>query len=261
MNLALPALLVFALLLPGFVFRSRFKRAERVSLDYSPFGQVVTQAVLWSAALHTAWLGGAYLLLGQRLDTGALLGLLVSSPVLQERSVQAVAGRDGRVALYFGSLLVFAWLAPSLLRAVVVHYRLDRHQSWFARFFRFTGAPWYYLLTGADFRSREEEPDLIYVTAIVNAAGAPMLYRGVVDDFVVGEDGQLDRLVLQNTTRRPLAADKPSPGELPARDSWRTSAPVPERFYTIDGDFLVLRYSEMLTLNVEYVTLAPAPAP
>jgi hypothetical protein len=34
MNLALPALVVFVLLLPGFLARSRFKRIERSSLDF-----------------------------------------------------------------------------------------------------------------------------------------------------------------------------------------------------------------------------------
>ena len=41
MNVALPALVIFLLVLPGFVFRSRFKRAERTALDYAPFGRVV----------------------------------------------------------------------------------------------------------------------------------------------------------------------------------------------------------------------------
>ena len=55
MNFALPALVVFALLLPGFIARSQIKVVERQSLDYSPFGQVVTEAVVWAAALHTVW--------------------------------------------------------------------------------------------------------------------------------------------------------------------------------------------------------------
>jgi len=44
MNVALPALIVFFLLLPGFVFRTNLKRVERTSLDFSPFGQLVTEA-------------------------------------------------------------------------------------------------------------------------------------------------------------------------------------------------------------------------
>ena len=56
MNFALPAVVVFALLLPGFIFRSRLKRVERTSLDYSPFGTVVAEAVFYAACLHGLWL-------------------------------------------------------------------------------------------------------------------------------------------------------------------------------------------------------------
>ena len=56
MNVALPALIVFFLLLPGFVFRTNLKRAERTSLDFSPFGQVVAEGTLWASVLHFVWL-------------------------------------------------------------------------------------------------------------------------------------------------------------------------------------------------------------
>lgn len=61
MNVALPALVVFVLLLPGFVARSRIKRAERLALDYSPFGQVVTEAVGWSFVMHLLWVALTHL--------------------------------------------------------------------------------------------------------------------------------------------------------------------------------------------------------
>jgi hypothetical protein len=46
MNVALPALIAFFILLPGFIFRTNLKRAERTSLDFSPFGQIVAEAIL-----------------------------------------------------------------------------------------------------------------------------------------------------------------------------------------------------------------------
>jgi hypothetical protein len=169
MNVALPALVVFVLLLPGFVARSRIKRAERLSLDYSPFGQVVTEAVGWSFVLHLLW----------------------------------VALTQAR--------------APG-------------------------GSPWYYLLSGADF-DEGDVPDFIVVSAIVDVAGAPYLYMGVLEDYFLNEEGGLDRLILQQVMRRPLRCDK-----LPEEKDRNLA-----RFYPIDGDYFVLRYSEAITLNVEYV--------
>jgi len=48
--------------------------------------------------------------------------------------------------------------------------------------------------------------------------------------------------VLEFADRRPLEAD---------RD--QGDPDMPERYYQIEGDSLVLRYSEAITLNVQYV--------
>lgn len=128
MNVALPALIVFLVLLPGFIFRARFKRTERTSLDFSPFGHVAAGAVLTEEAV---------------------------------------------------------------------------------------------------------------------------LYTGVLDNFYFDPDGHLDRLVLLGVARRPIARDK---------NADTGDVTMADRFYPIDGDAFVLRYSEIVTLNVQYVHLAPPAA-
>jgi hypothetical protein len=42
MNVALPALIVFFLLLPGFIFRTNLKRAERTSLFVLRYSEAIT---------------------------------------------------------------------------------------------------------------------------------------------------------------------------------------------------------------------------
>lgn len=54
-------------------------------------------------------------------------------------------------------------------------------------------------------------------------------------------------LPLWEVARRPIGDDKPQLGTNEAIDR--------ERFYEIDGDSFVLRYSEAITLNVQYVKL------
>lgn len=54
MNVALPALIVFFLLLPGFIFRTNLKRVERTSLDFSPFRQVVAEEAGLSSVMPGA---------------------------------------------------------------------------------------------------------------------------------------------------------------------------------------------------------------
>lgn len=216
MNLALPALIVFALLLPGFVFRSGWKRAERQSLDYSPFGHVVTGGVICACVLHAVWLTCAWYGSSLRLDTQFLVDLLSASPNAQKDGIAAASSRDGMIAFYFGTMIAFALGFPPICRWVVRRLGWDSRSSRLSFLFRLDEAPWYYFLKGADF-PHKQQPDLIYATAIVNAAGTAMLYRGVVDDFHVGPDGELDRLILSNTTRRLLSADKPNGNSSPLR--------------------------------------------
>lgn len=246
MNIALPAIILFVLLLPGLIVRSRFKRVERLSLDYSPFGQVVTEAVLWTCFLHLIWLVIAYLLLGQRLQTEVLLNLLSANPAGQGQAIALVSRVDGWITVYFVTLLFFAYTAPFLARWAIIHWRMDRSNARWSALFRFKQAPWYYLLTGADF-AQDDQPDLISVAAIVNTAGVATLYTGILEDFFIDQDGTLDRLVLSNVSRRQMSSDRAmlDDGTLYGE----------ERFYPVEGDYFVLRYSEAITLNIQYVKL------
>lgn len=243
MNVALPALIVFFLLLPGFMFRARLKRAERTSLDYSPFGRVVAEALIWAILLHLVWLASAYWF-GYRLDSAVVLGLLGSSPTAQAKAVERVATEFATIAFYFLTMLCASYVVPLLARTLIETYRLDRSGYSFSALFRFHDAPWYYLLTDADF-SKKEEPDFIVISAIIDVSGAPVLYMGVLDEFFVDSEGNLDRMILQRVARRSISSHK-----LSTPDDESTAC-----FYQIEGDYFVLRYSETITLNVEYVRL------
>lgn len=245
MNLALPALVVFVVLLPGFIARSRIKRAERLSLDYSPFGQVVSEAIVWAGAMHVVWIWITGLIGPKEFRSDIALELLAADSEVQAKALEAVAVYSSWITAYFGSLFLIAFLAPSIVRSLITHYRLDRVNSRLSGVLRFSGAPWYYLLSGADFGKKEDTPDLIAVSSIVNVSGNPYLYTGVLDDYFIDQEGNLDRLVLQEVMRRPLDADKTAEG--PDQGF--------ERFYPIDGDYFVLRYSEAITLNIQYIKL------
>lgn len=249
MNVALPTLILFVILLPGFIFRSGLKRAERTSVDFSPFGRVVAEAVLWAILLHVAWLALSYLCFSRQFEPVVFMNLLSSMPASQAGAAQRVGVEFYSIAAYFVSLLLAAYLVPMSIRSAISRFRLDREGASFSGVFRFHDAPWYYLLTGADF-TKDEQPDLIFISAIVEVAKEAMLYVGILDDFYFDSEGQLDRLILQQVLRRPMSKDKPA-GQAEIEQE-------KERFYPIDGDNFVLRYSEAITLNVQYVKLTAA---
>lgn len=253
MNVALPAIVIFFVLLPGFIIRTRLKRAERTSLDFSPFGEVVAEAVVWSVLAHCLWIFLSYVFVGQLFQPLVLLKLLSGAVTVQEGAAIAFAASFWWSTFYFVSLLIAAFAFPIAARAIITKYRLDRSASRFSYIFRFHNAPWYYLLTGADF-SDDEAPDMVLISAIVEVAKEAVLYVGVLDEFYVDSEGQLDRLVLQNVARRPLSKDKPAAEASEGNDPNAEAV----RFYEVDGDSFVLRYSEAITLNIQYVRLSAA---
>ncbi|WP_183551593.1 hypothetical protein [Massilia aurea] len=124
MNLALPALIAFLVLLPGFVFRSGLKRTESESLDFSPFGRVAAEGVLFSLILHAVWLSISSLV-GFRLDPLTLMNLLSAHAATQARGNVQIASQFGAISAYFISLLVASHVVPALIRRAISTFKLD----------------------------------------------------------------------------------------------------------------------------------------
>lgn len=252
MNIALPALVVFACLLPGFIFRSRLKHVESTSLDYSPFGRVVVEAIFWAALLHLLWIGVVCRLAGNTVDLGTLLELLSSNLQVHGEALKKISGQISQVECYFLSLYAAAFAFPLAIRSGITRLRLDRHGTWYSPIFRFKDAPWYYLLTGADFEA-DKVPDFIVASAVVSIAGDAVLFKGVLSDFYFKSDGSLDRLILQEPMRRPLSKDKTNGnGENEGAED------AAARFYPVEGDSFVIQYDQVLTLNIQYIKLDEA---
>jgi hypothetical protein len=244
-NIALPAIVFFALALPGFLFRSRLKKVEQTSIDHSPFGRVVIEAVLWSFGLHVIWVLLGSLFFGETVRLATLLELLSSATVQQTEAIRRVQENQAGVARYFISLYLVSYVAPTAIRAAITRWRLDRHDSPLSPVLRFHQAPWYYLLTAADFENKDEV-DYIQVTVVINVAGAPIMFTGVLADFFFNADGQLDRLVLENVLRRPFIKDE------------QVGSAADEGFFPIEGDYFVVKYDEVITLNIQYIQLQEA---
>src|SRR5882757_1783767 len=237
MNVALPPIVVFLILIPGFIVRSRYKRVERTSLDYAPFGEAVAGGVVVAFLLHALWLTSSYVVFRRSLDLGILLGLTSSDPSSQRAAMDAVRVQQWWVLSYFGSIIVVPFALAPGVRWLSEKNGWDAKDHWLSPAFRFN-APWYYLLSSN--ATADADADGIVIAAVVDVAGSAILYTGFLVEYFVGLDGTLDRLVLENVAPRPFERDK-------ASDKVNEG-----RFYPIDGDYFVLRYSEAITLNVLY---------
>ncbi len=252
MNFALPAVVVFILMLPGFVARSRLKRTERRQLDYAPFGQIVTEALVWACLLHVAWLQVCKIITGLQFNPALAVGLFSSDAKRQAQALDTLAHQAPDVTAYLGSLTLLAYVLPSLLRWAITHWRLDREGGLISPWCRFSDAPWYYLLSGADFEAADM-PDIISISATVALGSDTFLFTGILDSYECLPDGTLDRLMLEQALRRPLSQ---TPKDSPSVDP--TSQ---ERLAEVqEGDLFVLHYTQILTLGIEYLKLAPQQA-
>ena len=258
MNVAFSALLVFLLLLPGFLFRTYFKRAEKVVLDIKPFGQAAIDAFLTAIVIDLVWYALTHVLTGARVDFRALFTLIAGEKSAElESAIAELAADPWRPGLFFGSLYAFAIVCAFGLRRIVMRWRLDRRGAPLANFLRFD-TPWYYLFTGYD---RPTPPNGVAIGAVVSLGGTAYLYTGVLVEYFLDDQGQLNRLVLASAARRPLSEDALLESDaLPEAglglEAHAGEGPTEERFYPIEGDYFVLRYSEVLTLNVRYLDLS-----
>jgi hypothetical protein len=257
MNFAFPALLALLLLLPGIILRYTYARgawgwASPTSLRR--ISDELAYGIIFSLALHTVWLE-LMTALGFVPDMRTPLALLAGNfgpgNALLAPSLQTISDHYPGVAGYFLSLYAASAVLGNVAHRGVRKLRLD-HRT---KTFRFDNY-WYYMLTGEVLRFREnaagEEPDGVYLSAVVSHSGVSYLYRGIVTDFTFDTDGALDTVVLSDAHRRNLSDDRPV-SEEPA-----PSYEEDPRYYIVRGDFLILRYAEMQTLNLDYFWLGEA---
>lgn len=247
MNIALGALILFLLLLPGIVLRIAY-------LD-GPFSKrniqssIVDELIL-SLTPALVLQGGGFLFAEHCLDLDinleAIYQLIVGSTVKDYRP---------DFSLIEGSIIR---LVPYTLILSTIAVALGKFFRWFVKLTRFDIRfpslrfynEWYYLFSGRikDFPKYEGSSkgitDYPFLNVVVEYKEGTYIYRGILEHFILSKDG-LDRIYLSNVYRRKLEGDK-------------TPSPKPEtldqdsRYYFIPGEFFVIPFNQIKNLNVEY---------
>lgn len=256
MNIAFPALFILLLVLPGIILRYTYARGPwrwESPTSIPNLSDEIAYSVALAVGLHVFWLVLADAL-GHPADLRSVMSLLTGSygrnAEYFERSIRSVSDHYVRVGLYFISLYIASAAIGLTLHSAVRRFGLDRR----TRILRFRNE-WYYLLSGEIMEFGESpEPapaiDGVYLSAIVDHSDGSFLYRGIVRDFTFGRDGQLEKIILTLAHRRKLESDRER-----LTPPITSSSPPDERYYAIEGDFFVLRYSETKTINLDYFAL------
>lgn len=118
-------------------------------------------------------------------------------------------------------------------------------------------SPWYYLFKGYDWE--DGKPSAVRIAATVEMGGKCFLYVGILEKFFLTTEGNIDRLVITNAMRRKIKKDKDPKETDKDKDQKETNkgdnTDLLKRFYPIDGDYFVLKYSEVKNLNVQFLKI------
>jgi hypothetical protein len=261
MNLAFPALLIFVLVLPGVILRYTYARGTwkwNSATSIQSLGDEVAYSVVIAGALHLLWTW-VVSPIGD-VDLQSVLTLLAGTGSGTRDDFQAAISsatdHPYMVSGYFLSLYITSACIGYGTHILVRKCHWDRK----TRLLRFKN-DWHYLLSGEILEFDElpyeaGEPDGVYLSAVVKHGAGDFLYRGIVADWTLDRDGELDRVLLRLVHRRQLSNDREAGQE---RDPGDVNYVGDARYYDIEGQYFILRYSEMVTVNIEYLLLDPEP--
>lgn len=251
MEFAVSALFLLILLLPGFIIQATYTKGfwrwnsptSNVSLT-----EQIPVAVVLASMLHAVWAGIAAAL-GQYVNIRTTLMFLLGSYGHDEEyfaeALTSVTEHPYKIFFYFITLYAVAAGLGYLCHHIVREQKWDRS----TRLLRFNNE-WFYLLSGEitefyEFPEVLPKVDGVYLTAVVHHSDSDYLYRGIVADFFFDKTGNLDRVLLRLAHRRALSADR-------EEDQDFSEEQIDKRYYHIEGDFFLLKYSEMSTINIDY---------
>lgn len=282
MNLALPALVVFAIFLPGIIYRRNSTLAGPFRRERS-FADEVLDAAVATAVVHLPLIAIISLThpFGLEVNLRAVVTLLINKPADGTDAVAtigAVVDNPAAIAVYFLTACGFAkgmarchraWIlsGDSPGRLMPTQFQDEPNARRWAEWeglFAVDGLSgttkqqntarrcmqWGRLVLGG--AQPQPTSDVIALVAVVVEFGRePYLYLGLLEDVRFTDDGTLDRIELANAYRRKLEQEA-SPAEQREQLPRELRDDPLEGFYRVTGRRLILRSGEFKTMNIDY---------
>lgn len=272
MNFATPAVLLVLVFLPGVLARSAYLRGRWESHPFKTAS--IVEEVAYGAGLsllfHYTWMC-LCLKLGSSVNLKAFLTLAYGPGTGNDgfEAAKSEVAANWQLALtYFVSLYAAALISGQVAHRVIRWWKLDlKFQP-----FRFAH-DWFYLFSSErlQFKNRiGDRPNVFTLVALlIEQSGSAYIYRGVLDGFFYDEDGQLDRILLQDPYRATLEElekiELDTAKELKGKDAATIDKMTQEKlsscFKPIDGTYMVLFASDVRNINIKYLQLSPTPGP
>lgn len=262
MGIAISLIFATALILPGILFNYYLRKGTWKSpVILRSFQNELAIGVLYSIAIHLFLLGLIDYFCSIRYEI-LFQVFFESFSELSDSEMKEVYTNVYNILGYFLLSYIIAILAGILLFILIRKTRTDL----VFQDFKFSNE-WHYYFSGEarvfamekptyrDVKSFLKQPiDGVYLSFTLSKNSEEYLYWGLLYEYYFDKKGQLDKLILTEVSRRRLSDDK-SIAENVNRDDMEPIKDGDSRFYFIRGQYLVVNYSEIKDLNIEYLVL------
>ena len=267
MNLAFPALFVLLLLLPGILLSYSYRRGffRRSPITLGPIKDEIGRGIVLAVLVHLVALSLSWLCGGWVPRTDVFLAVFADvGDVTPETAAEEFMAGLWYLAAINGAALVVGLIGHGIVRYWELDLKRER--------LRFNNE-WHYLFSGEARkfpREREADVDFVFVSVVVEQGEDSILYWGLLSYYFFDRTGTLDKIVLTDAQRRFLTpesdrepessdngeTDSSDEGESnPSGDRETEDVNLPlssDRYYSIRGEYFVIEYEGVQTLNVEY---------
>lgn len=248
MNFALSTLILLLFLIPGFLFR-RFYYTGEFSKQYfkQNLSDLIFPTLIPSLLFHTLgifFINHSPFSNQYTIDVNVISGLIsgVANYDQVNYGLQSIHTYSRPIIGYFFFISIISIVAGFLGKAFVRNLKLDRK----LKIFRFKNE-WHYIFSGEilDFPrvpGKAEELDVTYIDALVKTDEGSIIYSGLLTEYVLSNEGGIDRLYLTDVKRRYLKDD-------------HREKPNEEKYYYMPGQFFVLPFNQVINLHITYYTV------
>jgi hypothetical protein len=252
MNLAFPALFVLLFLLPGILLSYSYRRGffRRSPITLGPIRDEIGRGIVLAIFVHLAAFGLSWWWTGWLPKADVFLAVFtgVGGVAPSDAAEEFKAGLSYLVATNVAALVVGGGL-----HGIVRTSQLDLRWEWL----RFNNE-WHYLFSGEVWlfeKKTDQTVDWVFASVVVDQGEASILYWGRLIDYVFDRAGTLDKIILTQAQRRFLTPESDRDNYPPDEEEEIEGPDLPpasDRYYPIRGEYFVIEYENVQTLNVEY---------
>jgi hypothetical protein len=239
MEIALGGIVILIILLPGISFRKGYF-SEEFSNQYTikDFFGLFVNTLFPSLIAYLIFLPIVYFIFGgYYYDFKVLLGILSANGELVENSIAKIDDFKYPIIGFQIFINSVSFIAGLKIRDLILQKSTDAKN----KFFRYKNV-WHYLLTGKFILFKRSQINLIkddvkdiditFIDAIVAVGEEVFVYTGMLVDYELSEDGNLDLIYITEAARKPIDE---------------------EIYKEINGHTLILKYENIINLNLVFI--------